>query len=565
MDKRPGVTRILVEHFFRRFFDNDTVQPDGDTQTTVARAVSFVAVPGLMVAFWSINAYPYLPPRPLWATIADHYFFVMFSFVAMGGAAIFEWEMLFPDRLDFLVLSPLPIKPAQLLGGKAAALVGFLGLFLVASNGFGTLLLPLVSKGTTRLPVVTTGAIFRQMVAHGVAVGMAGVFAALFFVALGGVLLCVLGAARFRVISPIVQMVSVVALVLLLLYFPWFGMSMHGWLTEPLGGARWIPPLWFLGVYERMLRGDAAPAFAREMARDAVRGTASVAAIVLLTYPLAWARMRRLAVEGGSGKRREPLRWLAAAVHGVVRRPGERAVFHFIGQTIRRNNRYQVYLAMYCGSGLAIASALAVTLRVSGGRVRAELSNDGLHAVMPLLLFWVVAGLRTAFAFPLSLQAGWIFRITGVNLAECASAARRWALLCALGAMGGILAALVWAGWDARRLAVQVVWGLGLCVLLTDGFFFSQKSVPFNQPRMPGRVSFPLMLTLYVGVFPLFVFEVIEAEMRMEKHLAHLLGVALAAAAIHWAAAVGRQGTEEVEEEMQGYEGEFQLLGLGER
>jgi hypothetical protein len=507
-------------------------------------------VPGLMVAFWLINQYPYLPPRPLWGTIADHYFFVMFSFVAMGGAAIFEWEMLFPDRLDFLVLSPLPIKPAQMLGAKAAALTGFLGLFLVASNLFGTLLLPLVSKGTTLLPRVSLGQILRQTIAHGVAVGMAGVFAALFFLALGGLWLCVLGAARFRIVSPIVQMLSVMALVLLVLFFPWFGMSMHGWLAQPLGGAKWIPPLWFLGVYEQLLRGDAAPAFAREMARYAVRGTAAAAVVVLLTYPLAWARMRRLAFEGGSRRRREPSRWLAALVHSVVRRPGERAVFHFIGQTIRRNNRYQVYLAMYCGTGLALASALAVTLRVSGGKVRAELSNDGLHAVMPLLLFWVVAGLRTAFAFPLSLQAGWVFRITGVSLAECAAAARRWALFCAFAAMGGIMAALIWAGWDARRLAVQAVWGLGLCVLLTDGFFFSQRSVPFNQPRMPGRVSFPLMLTLYVGVFPLFVYEVIEAEMRMEKRPEKLLVVAIAAVSIHAAMAVGRRGTEEIEEEM---------------
>ena len=565
MDKPIGVTRILVSHFFRRFFDNNTVQPDGDTQTTVARAISFVAVPGLMVAFFSINKYPYLPPRALWATIADHYFFVMFSFVAMGGVAIFQWEMLFPDRLDFLVLSPLPIKPRQMLAAKSIALIVFLGLFLVGSNLFGTFLLPLVSKGTTLLPRVTMGQILRQMVAHGIAVGLAGIFAALFFLALGGLLLCVLGAARFRLVSPLIQMLSVMTLILLLLYFPWFGTSMHSWLTEPLGNARWIPPLWFLGVYEQLLRGDTAPAFAREMSRYAIRGTATAAAVVLLTYPLAWARMRKLVFEGSSRTRREPSRWVAALVHSVVRRPGGRAVFHFIGQTIRRNNRYQVYLAIYCGTGLALALALAVTLRVHAGNVRAELSYEGLHAMMPLLLFWVIAGLRSAFAFPLSLPSGWIFRITGVNLSECAAAARTWSLFCAFTTMSAILVALVCAGWDARRLLVQAVWGFCLSVLLTDGFFFSQRSVPFNQPRMPGRVSFPLMLTLYVGVFPLFVYEVIEAEIHMEKHLGKLVAVVIAAAAIHAATVVGRRGTEEIEEEMQGYEGEFQLLGLGER
>jgi hypothetical protein len=79
------------------------------------------------------------------------------------------------------------------------------------------------------------------------------------------------------------------------------------------------------------------------------------------------------------------------------------------------------------------------------------------------------------------------------------------------------------------------------------------------------RLSFPLMLTPYVGVLPLFVYEVIEAEMRMEQHPAKLLVVAIAAVSIHAGMAVGRRGTEEIEEEMQGYEGEFQLLELGER
>ncbi len=72
---------------------------------------------------------------------------------------------------------------------------------------------------------------------------------------------------------------------------------------------RWIPPFWFLGGYEQLLRGDAAPAFARERTRYAVRGTEASAALVLLTYPMAWARMRKMAVEGGSYRRRQLPQW----------------------------------------------------------------------------------------------------------------------------------------------------------------------------------------------------------------------------------------------------------------
>ncbi len=552
MRKRHDVTRVLIDHFFRRFFDNDTIQVDGDTLTTVVRAVSAVAVPGLMVAFFLQNQYP---RRTLWGSIEDQYFFVLFSFVVMGAVAIFEWEMLFPDRLDFLVLSPLSLKPMQMLGAKAAALIVFFALFLVGCNCFGMLVLPAVSKGD----------FFRQVFAHGVAVMLAGIFAALLFLAVGGVLLCVLNAAQFRVVSPVIQMLSIMALLLLLLHYAKTGDSIQALLTEPLGMARWMPPVWFLGVYEQLLHGDAAPAFAREMSRNAVRGTLIVAVVALLMYPLAWARMRRMAIEGGSRRRREPSQWLARMVHGVVRRPGERAVFHFIGQTIARNNRYQVYLAMYCGTGLALAVACTVGFRVDDGRIQAALSEEGLHAVMPLLLFWVIAGLRTAFAFPLNLPAGWIFRITGVNLSECAAAARRWVLWCAVGVMYCILGALVLAGWDVRYLLVQAVCGLSLCILLTDGFFFVQQGVPFNRPRMPGRTSFALMLTLYVGVFPPFIFAVIYMERVMEKNLLKLVLLGVATIATHAVLDLLRRRSEEVEEEMEGYEGEFQLLGLAGR
>jgi len=457
--------------------------------------------------------------------------------------------MLFPDRLDFLILSPLSVRPWQMLATKAAALAGFFALFLFSSNIFGALVLPAVSKM----------GFFRHLYAHTVAVVFAGAFAALFFLALGGLMLCLLGAARFRTASPWMQMFSVMALVLLGLHYIKFGDALQPLLNAP-GVARWMPPLWFLGVYEHLLRGADAPAFAAPMARLAMEGTGIVAAVAVLTYPVAWARMRRLAVEGTSQKKRQPPRWVDALLHRLVTRPGERAVFHFIGRTIARNNHYQVYLAMYCGTGLALAVGCAVTLPKHATRL--ALSAEGLHAVMPLLLCWTIAGLRTAFAFPLTLSAGWIFRISGVDTNDCARAGWRWVLWCAIAVLGGVLAALRLCGWDLRQLLVQAVCGLCLALLVTDGFLLFQQNVPFNQPRMPGKTSLPLMLTLYIGVFPPFIYGVIALEMRMEKNLLKLIVLVLATAVNHNVLRRLADRPAEIEEEMEGYEGEFQLLGL---
>jgi hypothetical protein len=550
MAERHSVTHLLTRHFFRRFFDSDTVQIEGETLTTVVRAIAIVAAPGLITAFFLQNSYPHRSP---WGAIEDQYFFVLLSFVVMGAVAIFEWEMLFPDRSDFLILTPLPLKPLQMLAAKSAALIAFLALFLVSANVFGTLVLPAVSKG----------AFLRQLYAHACAVVLAGSFAALFFLALGGALLCLLGAARFRVVSPVVQMISMTALVLLMLQYFTYGSSLQTWLAEPLGIARWMPPLWFLGVYQYLLHGGAAQPFAREMTRYAVDGTLASALVVLLTYPLAWTRMRRMALEGSSHKRRRHSQWWTGLIHRVVRRPGERAVFHFIGQTIARKNRYQVYLAMYCGSGLALAIACAVVFRTDARSTQPALSQEGLHAVMPLLLFWVVAGLRAAFAFPMDMSAGWVFRVTGASVGECAAAGRRWAVLCASIVMCSILAVLHFAGWDLRHLLVQLVCGICLCTLLTDGFFVFHKGVPFNQPRMPGTKSLPLMLTLYVGILPPALVGFIHLETHYERTPVDLLLFGLGVSALHLGLRRLQSGPDEVEEEMEGYEGEFQVLGLG--
>ena len=110
-------------------------------------------------------------------------------------------------------------------------------------------------------------------------------------------------------------------------------------------------------------------------------------------------------------------------------------------------------------------------------------------------------------------------------------------------------------------MMVQAVCGLCLCVLLTDGLFFSQQTVPFSQPRMPGRVSFPLVLTLW-AMLPVFLYGVVDAELHFEQRPLKLVLLMLATAAAHLGCNLLHTGPEEVPEQMEGYEGEFQLLGL---
>jgi hypothetical protein len=546
---RETATSELTRHFFRRFFENDVVQGGDDMVTTVVRALAIVAAPGLMFAFWLQNQYP---QRSMWGRIEDEYFFVMFSFVAMAGVAIFEWEMLFPDRLDFIVLTPLSLRRWEMLAAKATALGMFLASFLGAANLFGLLMLPAVTKGH----------FWRQVGAHTAAVLSAGVFGALVVMLLGGVLLCVLPARMFRSVSLVLRMIAVTALALLVIHYARFGDWMPGLMTNGGERMRWVPTFWFLGLYQVIQHGGAAPDFAYSMTRRADLALGLVVLGVVVVYPVAWNRMRRMAIEETVSRAKKRGGLVSHVVHRVIRHPEERAVFHFIGQTMARNSRYHVYMAIYFGAGLALAISCATRVQIVAGVPRATLSSFGLHAVMPLLVFWTIAGLKMAFAFPLQLQARWIFRSTGAALESCVAAVRKWALGCGLCVVIMVTAILAAIGWSGRELLVQAVCGVCLCAVLVDGFFFAQVSVPFSQPRRPGRTSLPLILTLYVGVLAPFVFGMIFLELKIERQLLWLMLPICFVPFLHWALQRLRERSVLIEEEREGAGGEFQLLGV---
>jgi len=517
--------RILHHHFFRRFFDNDTVSFEAEMEVSVVRALCFCAVPSLMVAFWLLPCYP---NRPELATVADRYFFVLNSFVAMGVVTTFEWEMLFPDRADFQILLPLPLQARELFFAKGRALLSFLGMFLVASNIFATVLFPAVSTGSQ-------GNFFSNVSVHFVSVMLSGIFAAFAMLAIEGISLCILPGRSLRLISPVLQAFSITLLLLLLLLFPLFGSHMQTLLEGHAAFAKFIPPLWFLGLYEHLLLGNSAPAGAQELANIGLYATASVTLLAFIAYPVAWARQEKRAIEGASQARVQSRGLVFGWLHTtLLRRPQERAVFHFISQTMQRNTRYQVYLAIYSGVGIALALASIVTLRFSPDRhLHLALSDLGLHAVLPLLLFWLVLGLKSAFAFPVDMLARWVFPMNLLQTGAHRRAANTWVLICCSFLTCAVLVFLCALGWNTRALTLQAIWGICLSFFLADVFFVHTSRIPFTQPRLPGRATLPITLTLYAAAFPAFVLLSVHLEILAESHWAVLIRVVLCILGLH--------------------------------
>ena len=131
-----GCLKLLVRHFFGRFFDNEIVSQSGDMRTNVVQAFGLVATPGLMVPFYMIPQRARFdhPFAYNWILLSDYYFFIMFSMVVMGFVMVFEWDALFPDRKDYLILTPLPLGGGAIFAGKTIALVLFLNRTVTGTN-----------------------------------------------------------------------------------------------------------------------------------------------------------------------------------------------------------------------------------------------------------------------------------------------------------------------------------------------------------------------------------------------------------------------------------------------
>src|SRR5262245_17642971 len=113
---------ILTRHFFIRFFDVDSASSEEGAYLRVLQLLAILSLPGLMISFFLIPDHPpgslimaaaQTEAERMWLRVGDRYTFVIYAMTAMGLLMAFKWEALFPDRRDYLILSPLPIRARQ--------------------------------------------------------------------------------------------------------------------------------------------------------------------------------------------------------------------------------------------------------------------------------------------------------------------------------------------------------------------------------------------------------------------------------------------------------------------
>jgi len=521
--------QLLLKLFQDRFLENDAVSPGGGFQTNLHQVLGILIAVGLLVAYLVLPQFlalsvPATTPQIQWALRALHLFFASYSFGLAGFAALFYWDTLFPDRRDFLILAPFPIRLRELVAARFTALVRFVLLLAAAVN--------LAPDGMALLAGVAVpylrGAGLRLAAAQLVATVGASVFAFLMVGALQGILITVTSTRIFRRISPWIQMFGMSAMVMTVLCLPFLLAFLKPGIQQQQPWLRLFPPAWFSGLYELFLGGP--NQFLKSLGMLAIEMTALAMTVIVVTWGFGFRRHFRRTLESEDAAHR-PRVW--SVPHWLAPSPEERALFGFAANTLARSQKHQFLLATYFSIGLSVALFFGVAIREG----KLALSPDGARSVAFVLGFFVVSGLRGAFQFPSELNSNWIFRITEARWTEVSRNATR-KLVLAIGLVPSLIVSLPleitgW-GWPTvlEHCAVQLI----AVALLVELLFWNFDKVPFTCSYYPGRKSLALLLILYLYGITGYSFNMADLESAMERHAAlavlvfAVAGVALALA-----------------------------------
>ena len=511
-------TLLLVRHFFGRLFDNEIVSQDGDMRTNMVQALGLLAAPGMFVAFYMLPQrvrfdQPFLRN---WMLVGDYYFFVAYSMVVMGFVMVFEWDAIFPDRKDYLVLTPLPLRGTAIFAGKTAALLLFLGLFIVDTNLFGTMLAPLIT-GPPGTPMALA---VRLLLVHVAAVASAGLCVVLACAALQGVLINVLTGAAFRRISPWVQIAVMSVLITVLFLTPLAIAAIRPLVEQQSPVLRWFPPYWFLAWYLDMLPGQPGGPVFHALAPLARQALAVSSIAFAVTYLLGYRRHTRRVLDsvhtaaGGPGAVRMLFdrmvnRW-------IVRHPLERATFHFITNTVLRSAKQRLFLAAFAGLTLALALPPVVRVGTRPGTSLLMFFPAELFTVPLIFSFFTVTGLRAVFNFPAELRANWIFPVCDAGRCYLhLRAARKWIVAMGLVPMASILlpVEVLFAGWTGGPIHLSFALLLG--VILMNLLMVWFRKIPFTCSYFPGKTAMAVMFFLYLAGFSIYAWTMADVERRI--------------------------------------------------
>jgi hypothetical protein len=532
----PGQYQCLLEHFWWRFFDLESIAaPQVEKNLLIFQTLALCILPGALKSFLLFPKYGHYMWRPIaerdLATLDDKCFFLALSMILIGFLSVFEWEALFPDRKDYLILTPFPIKIHTVFLAKISALSLYLLAFTVAIDLCPTVLFPLGVLAKR----ASTFACTRYVLSHAVSVLLINVFIYLSAISLRGIILTLFPGRIAKSISRWIRFFCLLVLLCALFSFPGVPPAnelIHS--SSPLNV--FYPPLWFLGIYELLL-GSRDPAI-WNLAGRAVSAVAISGALSILTYAACFRKFMSNSIESAGSESITPAAFSSAgnfALHQwLIRKPEDRASFHFVGQTLFRDPRHILYVGSFLAVGISIAAMSLIGVLYGTDRSVAPYLEVVILAIPLILSFFLLVGIRISFAVPVELEANWLFRMAPKQeIKRSHPGVRKYligAIIIPLFALTVLAYALI---WDWQVALFHACYGLLLSLILVELLLLRFPKIPFTCSYLPGAARLIFIWPIYVFAFAFYGFLTALIESWLFKGT-HRFDIFCIVAAVVW-------------------------------
>ena len=514
--------RVLLHHFLRQFTSFEATATGGETKYVVIAVVSLLAAPGYLAAVVAARGSRTLEithegrmPTSLWLWKQEWLLLAM-SLVVVAALVAIQWRSFVLGGRDYRILGLLPVPRRTVMSAKLQSLLVVVLLLHVAINALPGLWLPVASPfGYVRAALALQTALLMQTV-----------FACGAIVALQGLVRLTLPSGIAGRVSSSLQAAILLAAALLfvaegsisrLAFAVRDGAHLVNWI---------VPVVWFRAVYVRLAGGDSVALAAQ--ARLGVMATL-VAVTVAIPCSLLGFRDSENGPEGqryGGGL----LARVGALLGPGPARPVARAVSSFVSAALLRSASAGLIARGFFVLGLALTlSGLGGLALRDAGYDAPVIPAEPLHAAAFVLPFFGLVGLRLSAAYPASLEANWIFRLTEAKgstdyAAGVRSAALRTVVLPLL-----VLLAIPYALlWGPVMAAAHLLLALTVALVTIEWLFLGFPKVPFTCTYQPGRANLRVTWPKYAAIF--FVYCGLLPRLApplLASRVAYVTGVAL--------------------------------------
>ncbi len=400
------------------------------------------------------------------------------TMLVVGIFALLNWESTFPDRRDVQILVPLPVRGRDLLLAKIAAAASALGLTVVALNSLSGFVWP------TALARAASGNVnpLRFIAAYWITLPAAGLFLYCAILGVQGIL-AQLPRGWFLRISSFLQVGAFALFVGVIFRQPSFLTVQALSAPENQRSLAWLPPYWFMGLFNQITGAYPSPAMAA-LSHRALTNLAIAILAAGVAFLLSWLRtLRKIAEEPDI---------LPGSRGGIWLPPfGKRsltALAHFTIRTLARSRQHRMNLAFYLGLGFAISSMTP------------------LLGSCLLMLCLSILGVKVAFGRPFDLRANWLFQVAPVQGGVPCQAATRRALL-TLSVLPVCIGAAI-AGLAPEHLFLIALFG----ALLVEASLIGFRKIPFACSYLPGKSKVHIMFVAAVFLLPVVLINIVQIE-----------------------------------------------------